>query len=992
VARIFISHSSLDKEPAARIMSWLKGQGFDTAFLDFDKHAGIPPGADWEKTLYREIEQSEAVIIIQTPNWLASKWCFVEFTQARALGKAIFPVIETPTGDTLISPDIQSLDLRSDRDGGLEALSRQLTRIALDAQGGFAWDARRPPYPGLLAFQEEDAAIYFGRDDDIRRLIERLNARRAQGGAKLIALLGASGSGKSSLLRAGVIPRLKRAGRTWIVVPPMRPQVRPLDELARALAVACGQGTDWRKLQSDLLGSDSARALDGIAGDLRVKAGAGEAQILIPIDQAEELFGAADPEQSARFLELLSRAMAEDLPFMAVMALRSDYLGELQSATHLAARFEEFSLGPMPLARIPQIIQGPARVAGLKVEDAFVQQAARDAETEDALPLLAFALRELLDRSGGDNYLTLDEYKALGDDKAGLTPLENAVRKAADDVLSEARPAEDELSALREAFVPAMVRVNDQGDYVRRPARLDDLPAKSHPLLERLAKARLLIVRQSGDARIAEVAHEALLRKWPLLRSWLDEAREFLIGKQQLEQDLRDWESAPEADKSGALLTGLKLNRARAWLTGRPQQLSAQERAFIQASMQGAEVEAEERRKSQSRRNIARASIAAALLLTCAAAFSGLQWRTAVKAERTAVNAERTAVNAEQEARRAEGVATAAQEKTAQAQAITAKALDETKTALTQTDKARKEADEAREKTVKAQERTAEELIRYSWMDLANRQQEAARLNEVAKKLKVKPDVLLPSIVCADADCTVTKKQQPGDFDCKTYLDSGFRYLYCSIRSIVSFDKVQAISGLSIFRPGGPHDNREVNYDDPFRFGHYNPQFLNWVEQRIIPDRSDPWFKGVTQLVYDTRIGPTARALYETHKVLFADPQRYAAFLKQYESVSKDYREKLRLRKVNEMRFDTNPVPFETVKARYQKGIEEKNKEVSFQLQEDLRWLSDYFATSEGTEWYFTYSAGGFWVRRSLDGTEAQIFRMLTKLLQTFEPAVISKP
>ena len=82
----------------------------------------------------------------------------------------------------------------------------------------------RPPYPGLLAFDEADAAIYFGRDDDIRRLIERLNARRAQGGAKLVAVLGASGSGKSSLLRAGVLPRLKRDKRNWIVLPPFRPQ------------------------------------------------------------------------------------------------------------------------------------------------------------------------------------------------------------------------------------------------------------------------------------------------------------------------------------------------------------------------------------------------------------------------------------------------------------------------------------------------------------------------------------------------------------------------------------------------------------------------------------------------------------------------------------------------------------------------------------------------------------------------------------------------
>lgn len=84
MARVFISHSSRDKEPAERIMAWLSEQGFETPFLDFDKHGGIQPGADWEKTLYREIERAEAIVIIQTPNWLDSKWCFAEFTQARA--------------------------------------------------------------------------------------------------------------------------------------------------------------------------------------------------------------------------------------------------------------------------------------------------------------------------------------------------------------------------------------------------------------------------------------------------------------------------------------------------------------------------------------------------------------------------------------------------------------------------------------------------------------------------------------------------------------------------------------------------------------------------------------------------------------------------------------------------------------------------------------------------------------------------------------------
>jgi hypothetical protein len=228
MARVFVSHSSADNDQAAQMKAWLERAGFESAFLDKDKTTGIPPGADWERMLYREVERSQAVIIIQTPSWLASKWCFSEFTQARALGKAIFPVIEAPTGDTLISPDIQALNLLSDREGGLERLRDELVRIALDAQGGFAWDATRAPFPGLLALEEADAAVYFGRDDDIRRLIERLEARRNHGGAKLITLLGSSGSGKSSLLRAGSscgfrgpaatgssCPRFGRASTRW---------------------------------------------------------------------------------------------------------------------------------------------------------------------------------------------------------------------------------------------------------------------------------------------------------------------------------------------------------------------------------------------------------------------------------------------------------------------------------------------------------------------------------------------------------------------------------------------------------------------------------------------------------------------------------------------------------------------------------------------------------------------------------------------------------
>lgn len=163
----------------------------------------------------------------------------------------------------------------------------------------------------------------------------------------------------------------------------------------------------------------------------------------------------------------------------------------------------------------------------------------------------------------------------MGDEGAQLSPLENAVRRKADEVLREANPTPEDLEVLKEVFVSALVRVNANGEYARRPAAMNMLPAAARPLLERLAKARLLVVRQERDSTIVEVVHKALLRKWPLLRYWLDQERDFLIGKLQIEQDLRDWKKAASAEKTEALLTGLKLARAKAWLIAKPRRLTS---------------------------------------------------------------------------------------------------------------------------------------------------------------------------------------------------------------------------------------------------------------------------------------------------------------------------------------------------------------------------------------------------------------------------------
>ena len=181
MARIFVSHSSLDQAAAREIMDWLRSLGFDNAFLDIDERNGIRPGDKWEARLYEELAACSAVVLVVTPNWLASKWCFAEFVQARATGKAIFPIIFTPDGGQTFAGDLQRVDFSTDPEGGKRSLAQRLKDLALDVQSGFDWDPQRAPYPGLPAFEREDAAVYFGRDPEVRELIDRLRARRAHG-------------------------------------------------------------------------------------------------------------------------------------------------------------------------------------------------------------------------------------------------------------------------------------------------------------------------------------------------------------------------------------------------------------------------------------------------------------------------------------------------------------------------------------------------------------------------------------------------------------------------------------------------------------------------------------------------------------------------------------------------------------------------------------------------------------------------------------------
>lgn len=343
-------------------------------------------------------------------------------------------------------------------------------------------------------------------------------------------IIGASGAGKSSLLKAGVLPQLGRRRDHWIVLPIMRPEKAPVEALAKILAQGQSDQATWRAWQQRLEGADAIRDVGELAKDLRVGA-ARSATILLPIDQLEELFTISEAGERTAFLSLLETLLdrARDLPFLAVATGRADVLQGFLEAGELAAVMEAWPLSTMPLDRVPRLVEGPAAITSLIAEDGLAEEIARDTETAEALPLVAQTLRVLYDGIGRERRLTFAAYHALGDARLGLNPVQNSVRLVADQAINALSPSEVELAALRDAFVPHLVRLRlEDGRRVRQPARLSDLPSEAGRLIHALTEARLLVTRAVEGETIVEAAHEALFATWPTLASWLDAEHQFL--------------------------------------------------------------------------------------------------------------------------------------------------------------------------------------------------------------------------------------------------------------------------------------------------------------------------------------------------------------------------------------------------------------------------------------------------------------------------------
>jgi formylglycine-generating enzyme required for sulfatase activity len=644
MSKIFISHSSHDNAKALALAQWLEQQGWADYFLDIDPKPirGLLPGDRWQAALKAAQDRCEAVVFLISPAWRDSKWCLAEFLQAKQIGKPVFGVMIEPTPldslpkemtaewqlcDLVMGAEQQRFHVSQDQivpptdvsfaGMGLAKLKQGLQKAGLDPSA-FPWPPPnkpdRLPYRGLKALEAEDAAVFFGREASLIRALDTLR-RMEESGEPCFVILGASGAGKSSFLRAGLWPRLMRDDRHFVPLPVVRPERAAISGQSGLLESLEKTFRDYKAPKTRAALRETLAKPDGLVELLvevqtlaqkRLGSEAAPPTIVIGIDQAEELFGKEGHDEAGQLLDFLSRLIQPNTgggsgaslsaPRVVILAaIRSDSYEQLQTAPALAGiRQTPFSLPPLAPAEYKMVIEGPAAwatAAGhkLTIEPALTEQLLKDAEGADALPLLACILERLLIDYGADGNLLLKEYEALG----GLQgSIEAAVHETWKDPGREPAIPADE--ATRRVFLdkvfPALVMLDHEADKPkRRVATWMHLPPETHSLLERLVAARLLLkdrrkLADGQEAVVVEVTHEALIRHWPHLKSWVDTNREFLAWQQRLNTTMKRWERSQKP--VGLLLRGLPLQEALGWLNKNPDRFSDDERRFVLASQE----------------------------------------------------------------------------------------------------------------------------------------------------------------------------------------------------------------------------------------------------------------------------------------------------------------------------------------------------------------------------------------------------------------------
>lgn len=507
---------------------------------------------------------------------------------------------------TITARFIPALDLDDDP----QAAARLLDLAALPHQPAPA--AGSPPFKGLQHFEEADADLFFGREALTAKLADRIQASpAADPPLRFLAVVGASGIGKSSIVRAGLVPAIRRAHRNWLIHS-FTPSARPLQALAENLTPREASLAATASLIDDL--TAEPRTLHLLAGRLpggadgngarRPGRASGPPRLLLIIDQFEELFSLCQSETERRaFIDNLMTAAAEpNGPVYVLLTLRADFYkhcGPYGTLREALAEQQEY-IGPMSAEELRRAIEEPARRGKWELEPGLVDVLLQDVGADGgsppepgAMPLLSHALLETWHRRRG-RIMAVSGYLASGG-------VRGAIAETADLVFQD-RLDDEQRGIARKLFLRLTQLGDDESiSETRRRVGFDELisvPEEASAIREVLtilADARLI----TTDNEVAEVAHEALIREWPTLRDWLEEDRESLRLHRHLTLAADAWKRRNR--DPGELYRGVRLAQVLEWAVANPAESNRLEREFLEASQGLAEQEAAERETQRQR-------------------------------------------------------------------------------------------------------------------------------------------------------------------------------------------------------------------------------------------------------------------------------------------------------------------------------------------------------------------------------------------------------
>ena len=604
---MFLSYNSADRAAVTRIAERLRQANIEP-WLD---HWNLAPGERWQHGLVEGLTSSRACAVVVGPSglgdWAREEMAVAQDRAAKDRNFRLFLVL-LPGAPDPFDPSLAFLTTRSWidlRNGiadteGFQDLISAITGVARRPPA-IAEDAGAVcPYRGLEFFDEEHSEFFYGREDDTIRVIEKLKTSR------FLAVLGASGSGKSSMVRAGVVPALRRGVLSGSEGWPVRiftPGARPLSILAVQLARLFPDEAMHRTL--DHLREDD-RALD-LAISLAMSDRPPDERVLLVVDQFEEVFTQCfDDEERSRFLNnVLHAATIPGGRVLVILAMRADFYQRCADHDQLRALVasEQFLVGPLSVDALRRVIEEPAFSVGLEPEAGLVTTILDDvAGRPGTLPLLSHVLLELWNARRG-RMLTLEAYVANGGVEGALAARANATY--------ESLPRQQQDIAQR-----VLLRLTEPGEGTedhRRRALLAELvtdPAEKpdvEAVIKALSDQRLVTVGtdELSGAESVDVTHEALIRGWPLLRGWINENREALRTHRRLSEAAVEWDQAGREE--GLLYRGARL---ALWQDRDLTPLNQLERDFLEASRRRGE---RERRAGRRRVRLALAGLSIAL-------------------------------------------------------------------------------------------------------------------------------------------------------------------------------------------------------------------------------------------------------------------------------------------------------------------------------------------------------------------------------------------